>query len=69
MNQELKSINEINEKAIRLLSKNIGLTNTLRFINQFSVGYGNYTEDRKELYKNLPIDKIVSGIKQRRTKK
>jgi len=31
-----KPLNEINEEAILLLSKQIGLTNIFRFINQFS---------------------------------
>lgn len=27
----------------------IGVANTVRFINQFSTGYGNYTEERENL--------------------
>lgn len=62
MNQEIKSLQEINSKAIRLLSKELGIANTIRFINQYHTGLGNYTEDRVERDKDLTLDEIVSDI-------
>lgn len=64
-----KPLNEINEEAIFLLSKKIGLTNTFRFINQFSIGQNNYTEQRKSLYGDKSLNDILSVIKGKKTKR
>ena len=53
-----KPLNEINEEAILLLSKQIGLTNIFRFINQFSKGQNNYTEQSKTLYRDKTLNDI-----------
>ena len=63
-----KTLSEINEEAIFLLSKKIGLANTFRFLNQFSQGTNNYTEDRRELYKNKSLKQIVNDIKKSQKK-
>lgn len=64
-----KPLNEINEEAILLLSKQIGLTNIFRFINQFSKGQNNYTEQSKTLYRDKSLNDILSVIKGKKTKK
>jgi hypothetical protein len=63
-----KPLNEINEEVYFLLSRKIGLTNTFRFINQFSKGQNNYTEQRKSLYKDKSLNDILSVIKGKKTK-
>jgi hypothetical protein len=62
----LKTLAEINQEAIRILSREIGVANTLRFINQFTPGTGNYTEERREMYSRLELDDLVGEIKRRR---
>ena len=64
----LKALAEINHEAIRILSREIGIANTIRFINQFTTGMGNYTEERRELFAGMELDDILSEIKQRRLK-
>jgi zona occludens toxin (predicted ATPase) len=64
-----KPLNEINEEAIILLSKKIGLSNTFRFINQFAKGQNNYTEQRKSLYRDKSLKDILSVIKGNKTKR
>ncbi|MEW6381252.1 MAG: hypothetical protein AB1611_16830 [bacterium] len=59
-------LSEITREAIRVLCKEIGLVNTVRFINQFTTGYGNYTEEREQLFADMTLDDIVSEIKRRR---
>jgi len=65
---EVKPLIEINREAIRILSKEIGVVDTVRFVNQFTMGYGNYTEEREELFGDMTLDGIVSAIKQKRKK-
>lgn len=59
---------EINHLAIQVLTKEIGIVNTLRFIRQFTNGYGDYTKDRQRLYKDVALKDIVSEIKAAREK-
>jgi hypothetical protein len=57
---------ELTDTAIRLLSREMGVVNTARFISQFTIGYSNYTVDRDELFKDLTIDDIASAIQHKR---
>ncbi len=61
-----KPLVEITRDAIKVLSKEIGIVNTVRFLNQFTAGYGNYTEERQQLYSDMELEEIVKEIKQRR---
>ena len=49
-----------------MLSKEIGIADTLRFLNQFSTGYGDYTKERGALLADLTLDEILSTIKRAR---
>ncbi|NJL41377.1 MAG: hypothetical protein HC840_20495 [Leptolyngbyaceae cyanobacterium RM2_2_4] len=62
MNSQTKSLNEITQQAIQVLSKEIGISSTVRFLNQFSTGYGNYTEERESLFKDLTLDEILKRM-------
>jgi len=66
MTLRTKPLSDITHQAIGLLSKELGVANTIRFISQFGTGYGNYTEERDELFKDLSLDDIVSEIKANR---
>ncbi|MBM4259722.1 MAG: hypothetical protein FJ147_27980 [Deltaproteobacteria bacterium] len=64
MNVEVKPLSEITRHAIHLLSKEIGIVDTVRFINQFTTGYGDYTEEREALFKDLTLDDILAIMKK-----
>lgn len=66
MTPQVKPLTEITQNAIKVLYREIGIVNTFRFINQFTTGHGNYTEDREQLLGNLSLEEIVSEIKQTR---
>ncbi|QQS48111.1 MAG: hypothetical protein IPM66_05545 [Acidobacteriota bacterium] len=66
MTVEVKPLVEITHEAISLLCKNIGIVNTIRFINQFTTGHGNYAEERREIYKDMTLDEIVSEMEKDR---
>jgi len=43
----------------------------MRFVGQFTVGYGDYTAERDELFRDMTLDDIIAAItiariKQRR---
>ncbi len=52
--------------ALKVLYREIGIVNTVRFINQFTTGYGNYTQEREQILKGKMLDDIVIEIKKLR---
>jgi hypothetical protein len=64
MTVETKPLAYITQEAIGVLCREIGIVNTIRFINQFTVGYGNYTEERETLFGEMSMDEIVAEIKR-----
>jgi hypothetical protein len=64
MNVQAKPLSEITRQAIDLLSKEMGIVDTVRFLNQFTTGYGNYTEERESLFKDLTLDDILATVKK-----
>lgn len=65
---EAKPLAEITHEAIKILYQKLGIVNTVRFLSQFTVGYGNYTEEREALLGHLTLDEIIAEIKQGRSK-
>ncbi len=63
---ETKPLAEITQEALKVLYKEIGIVDTMRFVSQFTVGYGNYTEEREQLFADMTLDDIVSEIKRKR---
>lgn len=69
MNIQTKPLNDITKEALIALNDAIGITNTLRFLNQFTTGFGNYTEEKDRLFKDLSLGDIITEIKQTRGRK
>jgi hypothetical protein len=66
MTVQIKPLSEVNHQAIQVLTEEMGLADTLRFVNQFTTGYGNYTEEREGLLGHLTLDELVSAIENKR---
>jgi len=66
---EARPLVEINQQAIRLLYKELGVVDAVRFLKQFTPGYGNYTQDRESLFTGKTLDDIMGEIKARRKTK
>ena len=60
---QTKNLSEITQQAIDVLLKEVGVANTIRFLNQFSTGYGNYTEERENLFEDLTLNEILAQLK------
>ena len=63
---ERKPLAEITNQAFKLLVKELGSADTIRFLNQYTNGHGNYTAERDTLFDGLSLDQIVDEIKQAR---
>jgi hypothetical protein len=66
MTIETRPLAEITSLALKVLYREIGIVNTVRFVNQFTAGYGNYTEEREQILKGVTLDDAVTDIKNQR---
>jgi hypothetical protein len=60
------TLNEINREAFDLLYKEFGICKTLRFISQFTLGKGDYTKWKEDIYKGKTVDDLVNKIKSKK---
>ena len=67
MTVQEKALSEITKEALEVLSNEIGIANTIRFINQFTTGIGNYTEERALLFEDMSLGQILTEIKNLRS--
>jgi hypothetical protein len=66
MSAPIRPLHEVTEHAIAVLTREIGLVDTVRFVNQFSSGYGDYTKERTPMFANLTLGEILAEIKRAR---
>ena len=61
---EAKPLAEITKEALDILFQGLGSVNTTRFLNQFTIGHGNYIAERDDLFGHLTMDELINDIKQ-----
>lgn len=69
MNTEIKPMPLVNQNATNILVREMGVVDTIRFLNQFSAGFGNYTEERRKIVDSMTLDDIFSGIEAMKSSK
>ena len=65
MNAHIQPLSEVTQRATSVRIRAIGVVDTIRFLNQFRVGAGNYTAEREHLFKGMSVKDIVEDIKAR----
>lgn len=63
---DVRPLIEVNQQAIYLLYEELGVVDAVRFLKQFTQGYGNYTQEREVIFANKSLDDIVGEIEKRR---
>ncbi len=63
MTIKTKPLAEINHEAIQVLIREMGIAATMRFMNQFSTGSGDYTKERDALFEGLTLEQILDEIR------
>ena len=66
MTSEAKPLIEVNQQPTRLLYRELGVTDAVRFLKQFTVGFGDYTKERQVLFDQNSLEEIVGEIEKRR---
>ena len=64
MTVRTKPLAEVTQRAIEILYRELGTADTIRFINQFTTGYGDYTLERDNLFAGETLDQIIADIKR-----
>jgi len=67
MVMQTKPLAEVTQTAIRVLCREIGLVDTMRFVSQFTLGHGDYTAERDELFGDMGLEDMIAAIKQRQS--
>jgi hypothetical protein len=55
---------EITQRGMKALARELGPTDTARFISQFTNGFGDYTTDRDELFAGMTVDDITAAMRK-----
>jgi hypothetical protein len=66
MSAQLQPLSEVSQRATNALIKEIGVVDTIRFLNQFRAGTGNYASDRDQLFPEMSVRDIIREIKSLR---
>ena len=59
---ESKPFAQITQEALHILYQKLGVVDTVRFLNQFTVGYGDYTAERDALFADMALDDMLTDI-------
>lgn len=54
---------EITQEAIEVLYRELGMVATIRFLNQFTAGFGDYTEERSKLLENQSLEEAIVAVR------
>ena len=60
----MKTQNQIIEQGYQALVDSLGIVDTIRFIQHFSPGEGNYTEERHQWLEQKSLDDVLEDIDQ-----
>jgi hypothetical protein len=58
------ALTEITEIAVRLLVEELGIVNTARFINQFTLGVGDSLAEKDRLFGSMTVAQLATAIRQ-----
>ena len=62
MNADARPLAEVTHVALQELVSKVGIVDTIRFLNQFSMGYGDYTKERDQLFHDLTLDELLGAM-------
>lgn len=66
MSISIQPISQLTNRAKHALVQELGVVDTLRFLNQFRAGDGDYTAERVQLFKGESVQSLIEGIKAQR---
>lgn len=67
MSVPVRPLQEVTAQAFTILVREMGLADTVRFVNQFSSGYGDYTAEREALFADTGLEQILKALERARS--
>ena len=64
----MKTLIQIRDEGISVLTESLGPVDTIRFLQQFDLGHGDYTAERHRILGNPSVEEVLRKIKARRRK-
>ena len=62
------NLTQVRQRGLEILSRELGPVGMVRFLQQFEMGKGNYTEERHQWLDEFTVDEIANQIQKKRTK-
>jgi len=62
----MKTLNQIREEGITVLTESLGSVDAIRFLQQFDTGHGDYTAERRRILGSPTVDDVLKKIMVRR---
>ena len=59
-----RPLSELTQDAVRILYRELGVIETVRFLRQYSGGYGDYMAEREALLGQKSLEELLAEIKQ-----
>ena len=59
---KVETLDQINRDATQTLYRELGVSKTIRFLRQYSLGEGDYTREKKQVFKEKTVDNIVRDM-------
>jgi hypothetical protein len=63
MTVQPRPLADVTRRSIEVLTRELGAADTLRFVNQFTTGLGDYTAERAHLFGEETLEQIIAAIK------
>lgn len=67
MSAVIHPLSEVSQRARRVLIQELGVTDAIRFLNQFQAGSSDYTVEREPLFKAETVKSIAAAIRTQRS--
>jgi hypothetical protein len=61
------NLTQVRQRGLEILSRELGPVGLVRFLQQFELGKGNYTEERHQWLDEFTVDEIANQIQKKRT--
>ncbi|MCL2810675.1 MAG: hypothetical protein FWD25_02160 [Clostridia bacterium] len=57
----------IHKAGMSVLQKELGIVGAIDFLRQFSVGKGDYTAEREQLFREITLDEVIKSVRAMET--
>jgi len=64
MSHPAKTLNQVSTEARQVLCERLGVADTVRFLNQFENGKGNYTQERDATLGGMSVEEAAAAIRK-----